>query len=140
MGQATRSLYLVVIALVTVAVVPVSQAEENSAAALRLWYTKTAANWETEALPIGNGRLGAMIFGGVPREHVQFNESSLWSARAAEGRASGSVWGLCTRGGITVDIQWKDGKVTSYRIVADRPRSVNVRINGDIRSVKAAPR
>ena len=32
----------------------------------------------TEALPIGNGRLGAMIFGGVEREHIQFNEDSLW--------------------------------------------------------------
>ena len=43
-----------------------------------LWYDKPAAHWETEALPIGNGRLGGMIFGGVQREQVQFNESSLW--------------------------------------------------------------
>ncbi len=44
----------------------------------KLWYDKPATNWETEALPIGNGRLGAMIFGGVEREQIQFNESSLW--------------------------------------------------------------
>ncbi|MCF7975831.1 MAG: glycoside hydrolase N-terminal domain-containing protein [Phycisphaerae bacterium] len=43
-----------------------------------LWYDKPAARWETEALPIGNGRLGGMIFGGVQREHIQFNESTLW--------------------------------------------------------------
>jgi len=43
-----------------------------------LWYDKPATNWEKEALPIGNGRLGAMIFGGVEREHIQFNEDSLW--------------------------------------------------------------
>ena len=44
----------------------------------KLWYDKPAARWETEALPIGNGRLGGMIFGGIQREQVQFNESSLW--------------------------------------------------------------
>ena len=43
-----------------------------------LWYTAPAKDWEMEALPIGNGRLGGMVFGGVPGEHVQFNEDSLW--------------------------------------------------------------
>jgi len=43
-----------------------------------LWYRTPARNWETEALPIGNGRLGGMVFGGVDRERIQFNEDSLW--------------------------------------------------------------
>lgn len=43
-----------------------------------LWYDKPAGNWD-EALPIGNGRLGAMIFGGVKRERYQLNEDSVWS-------------------------------------------------------------
>lgn len=45
---------------------------------LTLWYRQPAAQW-TEALPIGNGRLGAMVFGGVEREHLQLNEDTLWS-------------------------------------------------------------
>ena len=45
---------------------------------LRLWYTKPAKKW-TEALPIGNGRLGAMIFGGVENDRIQFNEETLWN-------------------------------------------------------------
>ncbi len=44
----------------------------------KLWYKQPAANW-TEALPVGNGRLGAMIFGNVSSELIQLNESSLWS-------------------------------------------------------------
>jgi len=44
-----------------------------------LWYATPATSWDKEALPIGNGRLGAMLFGGVASERVQFNESSLWS-------------------------------------------------------------
>ena len=43
-----------------------------------LWYRAPARSWETEALPIGNGRLGGMVFGGVDRERLQFNEDSLW--------------------------------------------------------------
>lgn len=46
---------------------------------LMLWYTKPATAWASEALPVGNGRLGAMVFGGVASERIQFNESSLWS-------------------------------------------------------------
>ncbi len=43
-----------------------------------LWYRQSAARWE-EALPLGNGRLGAMIFGGVGQERLQLNEDTLWS-------------------------------------------------------------
>lgn len=45
---------------------------------LQLWYEQPAIDWQAEALPIGNGRLAAMIFGGVQSEHIQFNEESLW--------------------------------------------------------------
>lgn len=37
-----------------------------------------AEDWQSECLPIGNGRLGAMIYGGVEKEHIQFNEDSVW--------------------------------------------------------------
>ena len=43
-----------------------------------LWYKQPAENWD-EALPIGNGRLGAMVFGGVHKERYQLNEDSVWS-------------------------------------------------------------
>lgn len=47
------------------------------AAPLSLWYRRPATVW-TEALPVGNGRLGAMVFGRTVEERVQFNESTLW--------------------------------------------------------------
>lgn len=43
-----------------------------------LWYKQPATEW-TDALPIGNGRLGAMVHGGIGREELQLNESTLWS-------------------------------------------------------------
>lgn len=43
----------------------------------KLWYKQPAQIWE-EALPLGNGKLGAMIFGNVSKEHIQLNEDSVW--------------------------------------------------------------
>ena len=43
-----------------------------------LWYTKPADNWD-EALPVGNGRIGGMVFGRVSEELIQLNEDSIWS-------------------------------------------------------------
>ncbi|HEU5135889.1 MAG TPA: glycoside hydrolase family 95 protein [Steroidobacteraceae bacterium] len=51
---------------------------QSDASPLTLWYRQPAEVW-TEALPIGNGRLGAMIFGGVARERLQLNEDTLYA-------------------------------------------------------------
>ena len=45
-----------------------------------LWYDNPADNW-TEALPVGNGRLGAMVYGGTVNETIQFNEETLWTGQ-----------------------------------------------------------
>ena len=45
-----------------------------------LWYRHPAAKWE-DALALGNGRIGAMVFGGVEREHVQLNEDTIWNGK-----------------------------------------------------------
>jgi len=50
---------------------------------LKLWYRQPAQQW-TEALPIGNGRLGAMVFGGTEQERLQFNEDTLWTGQPHE--------------------------------------------------------
>ena len=49
----------------------------------------------------------------------------------------GKVTGLHARGGFTVDIEWKQGKVTHYRIASAEPRPVKVRVNGQIMTVQA---
>jgi len=49
----------------------------------KLWYDKPAGKWH-EALPLGNGRLGAMVFGSVPKERLQLNEESLWAGEPEE--------------------------------------------------------
>src|SRR6266852_2078530 len=50
----------------------------TAAFAQTLWYKKPAEIW-TDALPVGNGRMGAMVFGGVGHERIQFNEHTVWT-------------------------------------------------------------
>jgi alpha-L-fucosidase 2 len=52
----------------------------NASSDLKLWYAEPAKEW-TQALPIGNGRLGAMVFGGTAEDRYQLNEDSLWCGR-----------------------------------------------------------
>jgi alpha-L-fucosidase 2 len=50
---------------------------------------------------------------------------------------AGKVSGLRARGNFTVDIEWKDGQVTRYRIASAEPREVKVRVHGDVETVLA---
>jgi alpha-L-fucosidase 2 len=70
----------------------VCSAEPNE---LILWYDKPAKEW-TEAVPIGNGRMGAMIFGGTEQERVQFNDSTLFTGRPHDYAHDGASKHLAT--------------------------------------------
>ena len=56
---------------------------EPEASEWTLWYKQPAKIW-TDALPIGNGRLGAMVFGEVDEDRLQLNEDTLWSGHPRE--------------------------------------------------------
>lgn len=57
-----------------------AQAPQQPTDDLKLWFSHPAANWN-EALPVGNGRLGAMVFGGVNQERLQLNEETVWTGK-----------------------------------------------------------
>jgi alpha-L-fucosidase 2 len=59
---------------------------DDRQSALTLWYRNPAREW-TDALPIGNGDMGAMVFGGVPQERLQLNQHTLWSGHHVENDA-----------------------------------------------------
>ncbi|WP_424528902.1 glycosyl hydrolase family 95 catalytic domain-containing protein [Sphaerisporangium viridialbum] len=88
---------------------------------LTLWYDKPATDWETQALPIGNGVLGAMIFGGVGTEQIQFNEKSLWTGGpGSRGGYNSGNW-TSPRPNAIADVQAqidRDGKVSPEAVAA----------------------
>ena len=80
-------------ALLRFAVAAQAQAPPASDASTTLWYRAPAASWN-EALPIGNGRLGAMVFGGRGTEHFQLNEETLWTGGPYDPVVRGSASAL----------------------------------------------
>ena len=83
-----------------------------AAADLSLRYTKPAPTthegWEREALPIGNGRLGAMLFGQPAHERVQFNDITLWTGDAKEMGAYQPF------GDVFIDLPGHDQPISAY--------------------------
>ena len=81
---------------------------------LALHYNQPAEDWQSQALPIGNGRLGAMIFGGAAHEHLQLNEISLWTG---DEKDTGSYQNL---GDLWLDLTHGDSQGYERRLDLDR--------------------
>jgi alpha-L-fucosidase 2 len=69
--------FLVILAAAAIGF-PRTAIAQDAEAGTVIWYEHPAAKW-ADALPVGNGRLGAMVFGGVREERIQLNEDTLWS-------------------------------------------------------------
>lgn len=80
-----RRLLFVLLVLASVAV---SAQSGSPSGDLKLWYRASASIWE-EALPLGNGKTGAMVFGGVGTERFQLNDNTLWSGAPNPGNTPG---------------------------------------------------
>lgn len=95
---------------------------------LSLWYEQPAKSWMTEALPIGNGPLGAMLFGGTDIERIQFNEISLWTGdrmASAQGTDEDRLGSYQAFGDILIHLGHDLAKVTDYRRELDIDRAVH---------------
>ncbi|WP_345568624.1 glycosyl hydrolase family 95 catalytic domain-containing protein [Nonomuraea rosea] len=87
---------------------------------MTLWYEQPATNWETQALPIGNGPLGAMVFGGVASEQLQFNEKTLWTGGPGSAGYDFGNW-KSPRPDAIAEVQQqidRDGKMTPDDVAA----------------------
>ena len=76
MNELMKILFIAGLVIIAAGFSKVSPAADKNN--LRLWYKAPADQW-VEALPVGNGRLGAMVFGGFDVERIQLNEATLWS-------------------------------------------------------------
>ena len=83
-----KKLTVVALAILTAAAAAVAQQSP-----LTLWYDKPAVLW-TDALPVGNGHMGAMIFGGAAHERIQFNEHTVWTGEPHDYAHKGAAQSL----------------------------------------------
>lgn len=102
-------------------------AQQNEKPSLLLWDNKPATKWMTEAYPIGNGRIGGMIFGGVNQEHIQFNDNTLWTGDEND-RGTYQAFG-----DIFIDFDNKEQNFSNYTRklnLKDAVHSINYTQNG----------
>ena len=98
-----------------------------------LWYQQPAEKW-TEALPIGNGHMGAMVFGGISSERIQFNEDTLWRGaphdyvRAGAGDQLAEIRRLIFAGQAA-----EAGKLAKEKAISDPVRQMPYQPFGDLR-------
>ena len=98
-----------------------------------LWYAQPAAKW-TEALPIGGGRLGAMVFGGTAEERVQFNEDTLWRGRPRDYVRAGAKENYAELKRLLLAGQTKEAeKLARDAFVGDPKRQMPYQPFGDVR-------
>ncbi len=100
---------------------------------LRLWYREPAQKW-TEALPIGNGRMGAMIFGGTANERIQFNEDTLWRGKPHDYVRSGASNHLMEIRRLVFEGKAGEaGRLAKEKAISDPVRQLPYQPFGDLR-------
>ena len=100
--------------------------------ALTLWYNQPAAKW-TNALPIGNGKLGAMVFGGASQEHLQLNEGTLWAGGPYDNDNSNALAALPEARALVFAGKYDDAfKLISSNMMAVPVREMPYETMGDL--------
>ena len=104
----------------------------DKASPLTLFYTNAAVKW-TEALPIGNGRLAAMIFGGAQREHLQLNEATLWAGGPYDPSNTNALAALPEARKLVFDGKYDEAsKLISEKMMATPLREMPYETMGDL--------
>ncbi|HAR66357.1 MAG TPA: glycosyl hydrolase, partial [Lentisphaeria bacterium] len=104
-----------------------------------IWSDRPATDWQQECLPIGNGHLGAMIFGGVSNERIQFNEDSLWIGDETDTGAYQAFGDLyITLKETDPGPKWlrcSSGQMAS----SERPEQIDMSVDGDVNTKWCVP-
>ena len=119
-GRFGRILALILLPLGAMGLCPVAKAGEGER--LVIWDDQPAQRWETSAYPIGNGSMGAMLFGDTKRERIQFNVDSLWTGGSSRER---NDWGSYQNAG-DLFVSFDDaGEVSDYRRQLDLESAIH---------------
>jgi alpha-L-fucosidase 2 len=88
-----------------------------------LWYRQPATKW-TEALPIGNGRMGAMVFGKTNREQIQLNEETVWAGTKVDDINTGALTHLKEIQNLLLDEKNKQAYLLSKKYLLGTPPEI----------------
>jgi len=100
---------------------------------LNLWYSQPAQQW-VEALPVGNGRLGAMVFGGVEAERIQLNVDSLWAGPPVPEDRTGAYESIAEARRLIFEGRYAEAqRIVQQNVMAERISPRSHQTLGDLR-------
>lgn len=108
------------------------KASPNADVHLKLWYDKPAKIWE-EALPLGNGRLGAMVYGIPSREEIQLNEGTLWAGQPYRNENPGALEALPVVRQMLFDGKYKEAQdLVNQKMISKRSQGMPFETAGSL--------
>ena len=111
---------------------PAPSAADPSESPLTLWYRQPAVQW-VEALPVGNGRLGAMVFGGIEHERLQLNEDTLWAGGPYDPSHAAAREALPRVRRLIADAAFAEAeRLITDQVIARPPREMPYQTVGDV--------
>jgi alpha-L-fucosidase 2 len=124
------AIYLCILFLVVVA--GCSKIPDKTQSSLKLWYNQPAAVWE-EAMPVGNGRLGAMVFGDPVNEKLQINEESIWAGSKINNNNPNALKSLPSLQKALFESRYKDAlAIADKNLLGTPPRIRSYQPLGDL--------
>ena len=112
-----------ILLLALVAVLSNGQAQTNTQGAWKLWYKQPAGKVWENALPIGNGRQGAMVYGNVAQENIQLNEHTVWSGSPYRNDSPETLDSLGKIRQLIFDRKYKDAERLANKVMFGKASS-----------------
>ncbi|MBK7133883.1 MAG: glycoside hydrolase N-terminal domain-containing protein [Bacteroidales bacterium] len=123
---------LIILCLSIIGISGCNRPSDNSGETLKLWYDNPASKWE-EALPVGNGRLGAMVFGNPVNEKLQLNEESIWAGSKINNNNPDALKALPALQKALFESRYKDAfKIADENFLGTPPRIRSYQPLGDL--------
>ncbi|MBK7626268.1 MAG: glycoside hydrolase family 95 protein [Bacteroidales bacterium] len=123
---------LIILCLSIIGISGCNRPSDNSGETLKLWYDNPASKWE-EALPVGNGRLGAMVFGNPVNEKLQLNEESIWAGSKINNNNPDAIKALPALQKALFESRYKDAfKIADENFLGTPPRIRSYQPLGDL--------
>ncbi len=123
---------LIFLSLFLIGITGCNKSSDNSKDQLKLWYENPASKWE-EALPVGNGRLGAMVFGNPVNERLQLNEESIWAGSKINNNNPDALKALPALQKALFESRYKDAfKIADENFLGTPPRIRSYQPLGDL--------
>ena len=126
----TKNLITIILSAGLVIINHTPSLARNLPSGMKIWFNQPAVTWN-DALPVGNGKLGAMVFGGVEKERLELNEESLWTGQPRWDANPAALKNLSAVRQLLFSGKYKEAEELAQKgILGSKPQSPGCNLSG----------